>query len=289
MGASALGVLAALVVPPPSEKPALFAALMEGVGAAVAASGQGPRRRPLRGEALSPHHHGGRYCRTTGRARRAGGRPALGHRPAGGARAALEAWNGGRIPAPGARERCETGSADSGRAMAGPAWCDGDARSERRPRGRPQPWRQRRRSGWSWISARCRRIRCLREAFAVGRHWSICGAGWRGLRLLVAMPRTFPARRVPVELRRGRTPGQRRGLFRGWIRAAPRRLRPLRMIQAIRYISSFIVYIVWTCTGDRRGAARGAAAARRRLRPIGAGLGCGHAARHRNHGAGGGT
>ncbi len=105
-GASAIGVLAALTVPP-AEKPAMFAALMEGVGAAVAATGGKVLGGDLsRGDAVSltitaigsaehPVHRRGAQVGdrlwVTGQL--------------GGARAALEAWKAGRTPAPGARER----------------------------------------------------------------------------------------------------------------------------------------------------------------------------------------
>jgi thiamine-monophosphate kinase len=106
MGASALGVLAALTVPP-VEKPAMFAALMEGVGAAAAAAGGKVLGGDLsRGEALSLAIT---VVGTAGRpVERRGAQ--VGDRlwvtgELGGARAALEAWRAGRIPAPGARER----------------------------------------------------------------------------------------------------------------------------------------------------------------------------------------
>jgi len=106
MGASALGVLAALTVPP-SEGPAIFAALMEGVGAASAAVGGKVLGGDLsRGEALSLAIT---VVGTTARpVRRQGAQ--VGDRlwvtgDLGGARAALEAWRAGRTPAPAARER----------------------------------------------------------------------------------------------------------------------------------------------------------------------------------------
>ncbi len=105
-GASAIGVLAALTVPP-AEKPEMFAALMEGVGAAVAATGGKVLGGDLsRGDAVSltitaigsavhPVHRRGAQVGdrlwVTGQL--------------GGARAALEAWKAGRTPAPGARAR----------------------------------------------------------------------------------------------------------------------------------------------------------------------------------------
>ena len=106
MGASAVGVLVALTVPP-VEKPPIFAALMEGVGGAVSASGGKVLGGDLsRGEAISlaitvigtaarPVHRRGAQVGdrlwVTGQL--------------GGARAALEAWNAGRVPLAGARER----------------------------------------------------------------------------------------------------------------------------------------------------------------------------------------
>ena len=106
MGASAVGVLVALAAPP-DEKPAVFAALMEGVGNAVFACGGKVLGGDLsRGDSLSltvtvvgtaerPVHRRGAQVGdrlwVTGQL--------------GGARAALEAWKAERTPSPGARER----------------------------------------------------------------------------------------------------------------------------------------------------------------------------------------
>lgn len=105
-GGTAIGVLAALTAPV-EEKPSLFAALMEGVGNAVASVGGKVLGGDLsRGDALSlaitavgtvdrpvlrRGAHPGDRLWVTGQL--------------GGARAALSAWNAGRVPAPGARER----------------------------------------------------------------------------------------------------------------------------------------------------------------------------------------
>jgi thiamine-monophosphate kinase len=105
-GATAVGVLAALTVPA-TEKPSVFAALMEGVGNAVAACGGKVLGGDLsRGEELAMAITAiGTVERPV---ERRGARP--GDRlwvtgMLGGARAALLAWQSDRIPPPGARER----------------------------------------------------------------------------------------------------------------------------------------------------------------------------------------
>ena len=196
MGASALGVLAALVVPP-VEKPALFAALMEGVGAATASSGGKVLGGDLsRGEALSL------TITVVGTAERPVPRRGarVGDRlwvtgQLGGARAALEAWKGGRTPAPGARERFAkpvpqlqagqwlarqgaTAMLDLSDGLAGDAAHLAAASKV---------------GLVVDIGALPLHPDVLREAFAVGETPGVFAArGGEDFELLVAMPRTFP-------------------------------------------------------------------------------------------------